>query len=284
LNDVTCVGCHQTRAIGGFHFMGADRRANLEGLPANAIFVPGSPHFYSEAPRRRAVVEAFAARQTPDYLRSFSARPRKSLANGLIGTGVHNGWGATCYRGSDKSFKPWTCAAGLDCRTIHGSDADPGMGVCITKGRPKIGDPVEFGVVTSTAGAPDSYERTVPPAGVPLVPPHVDIDTRRDAASPQNGGFFGGMVRTKTCERLPIEAICARAAGNGFNTCLGDGHNFETCIKNNTNLEGLRVCDQLRPCRDDYVCVATGARNRGACLPPYFLFQFRVDGHPVVFN
>jgi hypothetical protein len=26
--------------------------------------------------------------------------------------------------------------------------------------------------------------------------------------------------------------------------------------------------------------VATDTRDRGTCIPPYFVFQFRVDGHP----
>jgi hypothetical protein len=284
LDDITCVGCHQSRAIGGFHFMGADRRENLQELPANAIFVPGSAHFYGEAPRRRAIVEAMAEGRTPDYLRSFSARPRKSLAAGLTGTGIHNGWGATCYKGEDKSFKAWTCADGLVCRALHESDADPGMGLCVTRGRPKVGDAVEFGRVITAGYGSDMFARTTPRPGAALVPPQVDIDTRSHAAAPQKGGFLGGMVRTRTCEALPEEAICARAAGNGFNDCLGDGHNFETCVTQHTNLEGLRVCDQLRPCRDDYICVATNKKGRGACLPPYFLFQFRVDGHPLAFN
>lgn len=30
--------------------------------------------------------------------------------------------------------------------------------------------------------------------------------------------------------------------------------------------------------RDDYICARTPDGN-GACIPPYFLFQLRVDGH-----
>jgi len=282
-NDITCVGCHQSRAIGGFHFMGADRRENLDELPANAIFVPASAHFYGEAPRRRAIVEAFAAGRTPDYLRGFSARPRKSLAAGLAGTGILNGWSATCYTGSDPSFKPWTCDAGLECKTLHAADADQGMGLCVTKGGLKVGDPVELGDVRTVRYGVDTFERRTPPPGAALTPPHVRLDTARMAAAPQAGGFFGGMVRTRSCSNLPKEAVCARSAGDGFNECLGAGHNFERCVLQHTKMEGLRACDQTNPCRDDYVCVATALRGRGACLPPYFLFQFRVDGHPVNF-
>jgi hypothetical protein len=41
----------------------------------------------------------------------------------------------------------------------------------------------------------------------------------------------------------------------------------------------LRACDADQPCRDDYLCALTPA-GKGACLPPYFVFQMRVDGHP----
>jgi hypothetical protein len=284
LNDITCVGCHQSRAIGGFHFMGADRRENLDNFPANAIFVPASAHFYGEAPRRRQIVEDLAIGREPDYLRGFSARPRKSLTRGLDGTGHYNGWSAACYTGDDKSFKPWTCAPGLTCKVLHETTSEPGMGLCVTKGKPKIGDAVEFGQVTTLRYGVDTFTRVTPPPGAKLVPPTVQLDPRREAAAAQAGGFFGGMMRTKKCVDLPTEAVCSRAAGNGFNECLGEGHNFETCVTNHTNLEGLRACDQRNPCRDDYICVATAERGRGACLPPYFLFQFRVDGHPVNFT
>jgi len=38
--------------------------------------------------------------------------------------------------------------------------------------------------------------------------------------------------------------------------------------------------DQKTPCRDDYICAESFVPERGVCVPPYFLFQFRVDGHP----
>ena len=76
---------------------------------------------------------------------------------------------------------------------------------------------------------------------------------------------------------------------NAFNDCvtaLADGKtSFRSCLssKKFTHDSMLRTCSVLKPCRDDYVCVATASTletNKGACLPPYFLFQFRTDGHP----
>jgi hypothetical protein len=59
---------------------------------------------------------------------------------------------------------------------------------------------------------------------------------------------------------------------------------FERCIGDNTRAGALRACGFHTPCRDDYVCarIAKGDEHGGGvCMPPYFLFQLRVDGHPI---
>src|SRR5262249_35043992 len=57
LNDSTCTGCHQTRAIAGFHFPGPDREKTPR---VNAVLLGGSPLFYGDQPRRLEVVRAVA--------------------------------------------------------------------------------------------------------------------------------------------------------------------------------------------------------------------------------
>ncbi len=292
IDDAGCVGCHQSRAIGGFHFMGIDSAASKRHLPENAIFVPASAHFYGDAPRRRRVLEALAAGDEPDWARGFSLRPRRSLATerpnaprfSIIGTGFLNGWGATCYanRANDPSFKAWTCASGLTCVMPHDNPKQPGLGVCMTKGRFGTGDAAEYGVIQSARFGSDTYARLKPAPGKPLTPPHLAIDGNRQRAAPQAGGFFGGMIYQKSCQgRFPPSSICARHAGNDFNKCLATAPNFKTCFTDrHTDRVGLRECDSANPCRDDYICVATQDSTSGACLPPYFMMQFRVDGHP----
>jgi hypothetical protein len=76
---------------------------------------------------------------------------------------------------------------------------------------------------------------------------------------------------------LPGATCGAIAILDSFNACLARGESFLACIRGNTSRAGLRACDIDRPCRDDYVCARSA--QGGVCLPPYFVFQLRVDGH-----
>lgn len=276
LNESTCIGCHQTRAIAGFHFMGKDPSGRY---PGNSVFLAASAHFFGDSERRRAIVDAVAAGGVAsiDYSRGLAARPQMRRSQKLDNTGLVNGWGAHCSRSKDETFKGWTCAQGLVCKTLL--DAKDGFGTCINETQ-KVGDPCETGVIKTTAFGVDSYKKTSP---------HRPTITVTDGkCSPQSqepgtktGGFLNGSIRTQSCENLPAEASCGPlpAARPGFNSCLGK-RNFGDCIKEYALPVGMRGCDQRNPCRDDYICSESYEEKRGSCIPPYFLFQFRVDGHP----
>ena len=135
LNDTTCSGCHQTRGIGGFHFPGVDW---LAPKPSNATIVPGSPHFFGDQVRRRDILAAIRDGRTPDFSRGFSTRPQWRGSTELAGTEYGDGWGAHCYApnpaaaDTDRSFTPWTCAAGLSCQIV---DKPSRMGMCFVSTR-----------------------------------------------------------------------------------------------------------------------------------------------------
>jgi hypothetical protein len=295
LNDVTCTGCHQIRAIAGFHFPGSDPGKEP---PSNAVHVPGSAHFFGDLPRRRAIVAAFAGNKPPDFSRGFTDRPDGRFKSALADTQLFDGWGAACFIGKDASFAGWTCRAGLHCKVLHGSPRDPGMGTCVTADALRIGDPVEFGAVSEKAYGDDSYKRTEPsgpaaPDNYEVPPPPDDRSDYRVAhqgyrAKDSTGGFPAGMLRINGCDNLPHEATCGRVAATGFNDCISAGKPFPECLKL-TQTAGLRACDRANPCRDDYICTApyedlSDQRKLGTCIPPYFMFQFRVDGHPSSFS
>jgi hypothetical protein len=275
LNESTCVGCHQTRAIGGFHFTGRDPMGKYAG---NSVFLPGSAHFISDLARRREVVEEFVNGGKVDYSRGFAARPQERRSQQLVGTGLFNGWGAHCATGSDPSFKNWTCAAGLVCKTLLDKQDGLGMGICLAEVQ-QVGDPCEMGKITTSGFGEDKYKRTSQKLIVTV--PNAMCSPQSQAPGTKTGGFLNGNVRTLSCDNLPAEASCGPlpAARPGFNSCIGR-KNFDTCLKEYSVGVGLRGCDQKNPCRDDYICAESLETGRGSCVPPYFLFQFRVDGHP----
>lgn len=128
LNDMTCSGCHQTRAIGGFHLPGMER----PGWTAGAVVAAASPHFLGDQERRRDILIAFRDGRAPDFARGFSARPQAHRANELTGTTYVNGWGALCHSAGanavpDKSFVSWTCAEGLTCQAAGAKDSRAGF-------------------------------------------------------------------------------------------------------------------------------------------------------------
>lgn len=119
LDDMTCAGCHRTRAIGGFHFPGAERPGHV----TSAVVAAASPHFFGDQERRRDILTAFRDGIPPDLSRGFSARPQQRRAKELTGTTYVDGWGAQCYAAAangtpDKSFSSWTCADGLACQPV----------------------------------------------------------------------------------------------------------------------------------------------------------------------
>ena len=92
--------------------------------------------------------------------------------------------------------------------------------------------------------------------------------------------------------------VCAYNGGAGFDACAASG-DFSGCLGNaDTFTRGLRgLCDETTACRDDFICQrffdiagsqatptaidrqAKAPRSPGFCVPTYFLFQMRVDGH-----
>jgi hypothetical protein len=133
LNDMTCSGCHQTRGIGGFHFPGVDW---IAANPSNSKVVPASPHFFGDQIRRRDILTAMRDGRHADFSRGFSGRPQLRGSKELAGSEYEDGWGAHCYvrhanaSEDDRSFRSWTCAAGLACQAMSWTSR---IGMCFIK-------------------------------------------------------------------------------------------------------------------------------------------------------
>jgi hypothetical protein len=101
-------------------------------------------------------------------------------------------------------------------------------------------------------------------------------------------GFPGGMC-TATCAKEGARlgsGVCMRIPHQGFEAaCLREGVALESCLleAGNSVLEVMRACSRTEGCRDDFVCARVPGLpiEQGACVPPYFLFQARVDGPPL---
>ena len=72
--------------------------------------------------------------------------------------------------------------------------------------------------------------------------------------------------------------ICAIVGGKGFEEMAKGYFNSQRFLEG-AGRGVLDTCSPSRFCREDYICARTPS-GQGACIPPYFLFQMRVDGHP----
>jgi hypothetical protein len=254
LDDLTCVGCHQSRTIAGFHLLGED---GPEAAPGNALAVPISVPLEAEARRRAALTRALAAGEPVDF-----TRPMAERADGDPGRN-----GARCGLG-DPGFSGWTCAEGFTCERLDAPDDDAAVGVCVPVAGPVVGDACEVGALRPAA---DPHRDRVPRAA-----------PRPCGEGVCNGnrvGFPAGMC-TASCDDLPEGAACGVIALlTPFNDCLARRTPFPRCLARHVSPAGLRACDASAPCREDYIC-ARSPSGAGTCIPPYFLFQLRVDGHP----
>jgi hypothetical protein len=248
LDQLSCQGCHEARSVAGFHLLGED----LASAPAeNALAVPVSPHVESDLPRRERIAVQAASGDMADLAVPFAERPTRD-----------GPYGAPCGLGTDPSFAEWTCDEGLQCTAIEAGTGEP-VGQCQSAAG-QVGDGCERGAVTPNA------DRRRDRMGRVSVEPCPGMVCNRSSV-----GFPGGMC-TAHCGTAG-SSCGAIAILDSFNACLGRGESFLSCIRDNTSPAGLRACGAESPCRDDYVC-ARSARG-GVCLPPYFVFQLRVDGH-----
>lgn len=252
LDTLSCAGCHAARSLAGFHLLGDDP----PGTPAaNGLAISQSPHFRAELERRTELAQAVLSRRSADFSVPFAERGR------------NGGYGAHCGLGSDPTFESWTCDAGLSCLALDAPAGDA-VGQCLPHAPSGAGDPCETG--------PLSRQRDPRRDRVTQV---TRATCARNAACNTNQvGFPGGMC-TETCSDLAPNSVCgAIAVLDPFNACVGRGEPFGSCLTTHVRPAGLRACGNENPCRDDYLCA--GAGGQGACIPPYFVFQLRVDGHP----
>jgi hypothetical protein len=261
LDEATCAGCHQSRGVAGFHLLGEERDRSRS---FNALAVGHSPHLSAELPWRREVLSAAARGEAAPRPRPFSGR--------ADGAGIA---GAAC--GLEGGFASWTCAPGLECRDLQKGS----LGVCATPDGARPGDPCES-VLTEPSTRPEGALVTSNPLD-PRCPAATKASMARAFCAPNWLGFTGGMCSVQCSRRGAIEdgAICAPLPSEGYEAeCFLSREPIEACIRRHLTNAKVATCDADHSCRDDYACARVpGAPDGiGGCVPPYFVFQARVDG------
>jgi hypothetical protein len=227
LDDLACMGCHQSRAVAGFHLLGVDRRgASRTFTTGNALAVPHSPHVQDELARRGTYVRASLSTARPDPFRPLAepdtpdAAPEKATV------------GARCEPTRiTPSANPWLDRA----QKLPRIACEGAASVC----------------ETTSVGFPGGM-----------------------CSGPCNPGDPGDPGdKSGTCGGIAVLS--------DFNSCLAAKKPFGECLARHTRPGNLRSCSAEQACRDDYICAQADGQpeGHGACIPPYFLFQMRVDGH-----
>lgn len=263
LDDLSCAGCHQSRAVAGFHLLGEDTPGTRTLTAGNAVALAQSPHAVDEAVRRSRYVATLLDGRMPDPFRPMAE-----------GGGPNGAEGAACGLG-DAGLAAWRCAEGLRCMDSNPASARAAVGVCVPD-TPVTGSLCEPSQLITHADPTQDRARRLPRLACGLSAPNCE----RTAV-----GFPGGMCSagcTPGADNAPAGATCGRIAVlDDFNQCLAARRPFAECL-GHTRPGLLRSCSATQACRDDYICAQSegAAPGHGACMPPYFLFQMRVDGHP----
>ncbi len=255
LDEGTCAGCHQSRGIAGFHLLGEERDATQS---FNALAVGHSPHLHADLTWRAQYLAG-----------TESARP---FAGHPDGPGRY---GAEC--GIAEGFREWTCAPGLVCRDIHHAE----VGVCAPPEGGAPGDPCEdVRLRPSSRPEKDIVSRLPPDDACPAARGNQATGA---FCAPNWLGFTGGMCSERCSVQGEITngGICAPLPAAGYEgDCFLSDEPIEACLERHFVTARIATCDAATPCRDDYACTRVpGAKpGTGACVPPYFVFQARVDG------
>lgn len=259
LDEGTCTGCHQTRSIAGFHLLGTERD---RVTTFNALSIAGSPHFHDDMAFRAAFVDAKRSHTRPPA-RPFSFR--REHDEGRVG--------AACGM-PGSAFSRYACASGLRCRDV---DHDT-LGAC-APAVPGDGDPCQNARVE-----PSVPSVSLNADGDRVTSDATEVCRGEDASCSPNGfGFHGGLC-SSACTTLGErrgETVCADLPAPGYESdCFFTKEPIEKCMSHNAVPRRVAHCDLTHPCRADLACarVAGLPEGEGACVPPYFLFQARVDG------
>jgi hypothetical protein len=309
LDTATCMGCHQSNATAGFHFIGYDQP---EASSFNRVKIAVSPHFYAEGFRRKAYVEAVAAGTEPNRFRPLPAAPpatwtRSAAMAPQAPAPQPAGLGMPCVPEAAKAnfATTWSCAAPATCQVIATNNRlGIDMGQCLPREERQVfsGLPCLSGEIR-TAAAPyrdtflikaqlHSLRKVADFEGYNCRPPKIGVpgglSYRKCTEADKRFELFRGATAAPSGAKAPPNEICGLAGGKAFDECVAS-NNFAKCYSASVVRGNRPTCGENRFCREDFMCQALPddipgsadvVKDYGFCSPTYFLFQMRMDNHP----
>ncbi|MBL9010914.1 MAG: hypothetical protein JNL56_07030 [Alphaproteobacteria bacterium] len=293
LDQMSCMGCHQSNGTAGFHFFGLD---DAETSPLNRVTIGHSPHFAAELPRRAAYVAALLEGKVPDRFRPLPNAPPADW-HGAEPVYEAARPGMACIPSEAAAdLSDWNCDATTVCTAVA-ANARLGlvMGQCLR--------PTDEGAYSGQLCLAGEIEDGDHPfndtfrIGDTLNSFATTVNAKTHACRPPKLGVPGGASYRQCTEgernfdnfakgARPDE-VCALAGGKQFDLCVASG-DFASCIDKAVVRGNRQTCGGDRYCRDDFMCQAlppnlknvSRIAGSGYCSPTYFLFQMRIDNHP----
>lgn len=322
LNNSSCMGCHQASGTAGFHMLGESQRFNLTFNRLTLPFSPhyGAERArrgdYTEELARGDAPQTFRPL-------SFFTEIKKIGENGIPihrSAKVRD----LCLPDSKDFSSPLTCGSGLECvQTVQNEKLGVSIGECVAKVNKTPGHVCRMGVMKSTRiekswgdlynlyginDAIDSTKKFNQAGGCTVTEQGVPLGRISQACQPDTAlGRLEFVDKLKSASDAP-ETMCAIQGGDAFDECARS-KNPSLCLeKAKINRAVLDTCSQSHFCREDFICqqlpmdvsrqyqdkmVSEKVRNRvtklnklgvGFCVPNYFMFNMRADGHIVPEN
>lgn len=313
LNNHTCTGCHQSAGTAGFQLLGLTGTLNSA---FNQVVLPFSPHYYAERIRRSDYVRKVAEGIAPNAFRPHSIFPAADWS-GAEPT-FHAARVRDLCLPDDKHLGALPCASGLTCRqTVENKALGMTIGECVQKPNTVAGHVCRDGKVSTAKLEPSlgdlynlkSFRDTIdisktfsdvgacgkPEGGVPLGRNSKGCDSNTPAGRLE-------FVDSLKPGQAPPKEMCAMRGGPQFDECAKSKDPPDCLAKTKIARGLLDTCSPGNFCREDYICqqlptdisrlysgkeketvsrriAKLGELGIGFCVPNYFIFNMRADGH-----